>query len=182
MVNRRLLSPPDPTMHGASPSPDELRALIERHASAVYHVAVSVVRDPALADDVVQETMITAWRKSPVPAGEEIPRNWLLKVARNTAISTLRSRREEPRGPDTMPETVDRFETTRTVEGRAQLEELWEAMRHLDDDARVLIVMREVDGLTYDEIAAALDVPLATVKTRLFRARQALKDALKEWR
>ena len=163
-------------------SADELGALIDRHAAAVYRVAVSVVHDAALADDVVQETMIKAWRRSPVPPGQEIPRSWLLKVARNTAISVLRTRREDLHGPDTMPEGPGGVETVRTVEGRAQLEELWEAMRHLDEDARALIVLREVDGLSYEEIAATLDLPLPTVKTRLFRARKALKDALKEWR
>jgi len=64
----------------------------------------------------------------------------------------------------------------------AQLDELWEAMRHLDEDARVLIALKEVDGLSYDEIAETLGLPLSTVKTRLFRARRQLKDALKEWR
>ena len=164
------------------PSPEELRRVVDRHAAAVYRVALSVVRDPALADDVVQETMIKAWRRSPVGPGEEIPRNWLLKVARNTAISVLRTRREDLHGPDTLPEAPGGFETGRTVEGRAQLEELWEAMRHLDEDARVLIALKEVDGLSYEEIATTLDLPLPTVKTRLFRARRALKDALKEWR
>ena len=55
-------------------------------------------------------------------------------------------------------------------------------MSELDEDARALIVLREVDGLRYDEIAQSLDLPLPTVKTRLFRARNQLKDALKEWR
>ncbi len=164
------------------PSAEELRVLVDRHAAAVYRVALSVVHDPALADDVVQETMIKAWRRSPVGPGEEIPRNWLLKVARNTALSILRTRREDLHGPDTMPEGPAGAETVRTVEGRAQLEELWEAMRHLGEDARALIVLKEVDGLSYEEIATALDLPLPTVKTRLFRARKALKNALKEWR
>lgn len=171
---------PDPAR--AAPGPDDLAAVVERHADAVYRLAVSIVRDPALADDVVQETMIKAWRHSPVAPGEPIPRNWLLKVARNTAVSLLRTRREDLHGPDTLPERPAGPETTRTIEGRAALDELWEALRHLDEDARALIVMREVDGLSYEEVAEALGLPLSTVKTRLFRARRALKTALKEWR
>ncbi len=181
-VRRESMSPADHDDEREHPSDEALRAVVDRHAMAVYRVALSVVHDPALADDVVQETMLKAWRRSPVPAGEEIPKAWLLKVARNTAISLLRSRREDLHGPDTLPEGPAGAETTRTVEGRAQLAELWEAMRHLDEDARSLIVLKEVDGLSYEEIAAALDLPLPTVKTRLFRARKALKDALKEWR
>ncbi len=166
----------------APPTPEELRRVVDKHAAAVYRVALSVVRDPALAEDVVQETMLKAWRRSPVPRGEEIPRSWLLRVARNTAISLLRTRREDIRSPDTIPEAPGGPSTPRTVEGRAQLEELWEAMTVLDDDARALIVLKEVDDLSYDEIALTLDLPISTVKTRLFRARKALKNAMKEWR
>ncbi|MEZ5166350.1 MAG: RNA polymerase sigma factor [Acidimicrobiales bacterium] len=166
----------------AGPTPEDLRAVVDRHADAVYRVARSIVHDAALADDVVQETMLKAWRQSPVGPGEEIPRAWLMRVARNTAISLLRTRREDLRDPGTLPESAGGASTTRTVEGRAQLDDLWEAMRHLDEDARALIVLKEVDDLSYEEIAATLDLPLSTVKTRLFRARKALKDSMKEWR
>lgn len=175
------MSPQPPTDGRDGPNPDDLRAVVDRHAAAVYRVARSIVHDPALADDVVQETMLKAWRSSPVEPGEEIPRAWLLKVARNTAISLLRSRREDLHGPDTLPEGPGGVSTTRTVEGRAQLDELFDMLQHLDEDARALIVLKEVDGLSYDEIASTLDLPLPTVKTRLFRARKALKDQMKEW-
>jgi len=173
--------PNDPSTH-AGPTADELRAVVDRHAAAVYRVALSIVHDAGLADDVVQETMIKAWRNSPVSPGETIPRSWLLKVAHNSAISLLRSRREDLRGPDTLPESPTEIDTDRRVEGMAQLDELWQAMRHLDQDARVLIALKEVDGLSYEEISETLGLPLPTVKTRLFRARRQLKDALKEWR
>ena len=176
------MSPPHHEDPPAPPTPEELRRVVDQHAAAVYRVALSVVRDSALADDVVQETMLTAWRRSPVPTGEEIPRSWLLRVARNNAISLLRTRREDLHGPDTIPEAPGGPSTTRTVEGRAQLDELWVAMMQLDEDARALIVLKEVDDLSYEEIALTLDLPISTVKTRLFRARKALKDAMKEWR
>jgi RNA polymerase sigma-70 factor (ECF subfamily) len=105
-----------------------------------------------------------------------------MKVARNTAISLLRTRREHLFSPEAMPDSGGGVEIPRTVEGRAQVEELWSALRHLDADARALLVLKEVDGLSYDEIAETLELPLPTVKTRLFRARNQLKDALKEWR
>lgn len=164
------------------PTEAQLRAVVDQHAAAVYRVALTVVHDPALADDVVQETLLKAWRRGPVDENGRIPKAWLVKVARNTAISVLRTRREDLHGPDTLPERGEGVGTPRTVEGRAQLEELWEAMRHLDEDARALIVLKEVDDLSYEEIAATLELPLPTVKTRLFRARKQLKDALKEWR
>lgn len=176
------MSAVDRTPEPPQPSEAQLRAVVERHAASVYRVALTIVHDPALADDVVQETLLKAWRKAPVGDDGQIPKAWLMKVARNTAISLLRVRREDLHGPDTLPDDGGGIEIPRTVEGRAQLEELWEALRHLDEDARTLIVLKEVDALSYEEIAATLDLPLPTVKTRLFRARKQLKDALKEWR
>jgi len=173
---------PAPTERPPLPTDAELRSIVDRHAAAIYRVALSVVRDPALADDVVQETLVKAWRRGPVGEDGDIPTAWLIRVARNTAISLLRSRREELREPEAVPERPDQTEVPRAVEGRLQLELLWTAMSELDEDARALIVLREVDGLRYDEIAQSLDLPLPTVKTRLFRARNQLKDALKEWR
>ena len=85
------------------PSEAQLRHVVDRHAAAVYRVALTVVHDPALADDVVQETMLKAWRRGPVGPNQEIPKAWLVKVARNTAISLLRTRREDLHGPDTLP-------------------------------------------------------------------------------
>lgn len=104
-----------------------------------------------------------------------------MKVARNTAISLLRTRREDLVGDDRLPERASGITVARTVEGRAALDDLRRALDRLDEDARSLIVLREVDGLSYEDIAAAMDLPLATVKTRLFRARQALKRSLEGW-
>ncbi len=161
-------------------APESMRAAIEQHAAAVYRLALSIVRDPALADDVVQETMIKAWRAAPRQGDGTVPRAWMLRVARNAAISMVRSRRDDLYGDDA-PEQVSALTVARAVEGRAALSELHAALGRLDADARALIVLREIDGLTYDEIAAAMDLPLPTVKTRLFRARQVLKRALEEW-
>jgi RNA polymerase sigma-70 factor (ECF subfamily) len=162
-------------------APEMLRAAIDQHAAVVYRLALSIVRDPALADDVVQETLIKAWRAAPLDSDGSVPRAWMTKVARNTAISMLRTRREDPTAADRLPERASALTPARTVEGRAALGELRHALDHLDEDARALIVLREVDGMSYEDIAAAMDLPLPTVKTRLFRARQQLKRALEGW-
>ena len=159
-----------------------LAELVSLHGDAVYRLARSVVHDGALADDVVQETMVKAWRAIPEFDGT-IPRAWLLKVARNTAISMLRSRRDQVRGADEFGDlaAVGGGPDTTTVD-RAALDELWQAMAQLDETSRSMVVMRELSGLTYEEIAEVLELPLATVKTRLFRARRTLQESMKEWR
>ncbi len=161
-------------------APEPMRAAIEQHAAAVYRLAMSIVRDPALADDVVQETMIKAWRHAPQQADGTVPRAWMLRVGRNAAISMLRTRRENLFGDDA-PEQISGITVTRAVEGRAALVELSQALDRLDPEARALIVLREIDGLSYDDIASTMELPLPTVKTRLFRARQVLKRALEDW-
>ena len=157
-----------------------MRAAIDQHAAAVYRLAISIVRDPALADDVVQETMIKAWRHAPHQTDGSVPRAWMLRVARNAAISMLRTRRDDLYGDDT-PEQISGITVARAVEGRAAFGELQLALGKLDADARTLIVLREIDGLSYEDIATTMDLPLPTVKTRLFRARQVLKRALEDW-
>jgi DNA-directed RNA polymerase specialized sigma24 family protein len=107
-------SPPSDgaTPHGASARPESgdgrgdaslLQRTVEQHANVLFRVAVSIVRDPALADDIVQETFIKAWRFAPLDANGDIPRAWLTRVARNTAISALRGRREDPVRDDDLP-------------------------------------------------------------------------------
>jgi len=162
---------------------DELGRLLADHGDVVYRVARSIVRDPALADDVVQETMIKAWRSLPDRDGEPVPRAWLLKVARTTAISLLRTRRDEVRAPDQLPaaDGPGVASAERTAVGRVALDEMWAALERLDETSRTIVVLRELSGLSYEEIADVIDVPLATVKTRLFRARRALQIELREW-
>ena len=159
-----------------------LDALIADHAGAVYRFALSIVRDPSLADDVVQETMIKAWRAGPVDDDGTIPRAWLFRVARNTAISMLRSRRDVVLGPESLPDDSSGPGVSRTVEGRAAIADLWDALSLLNEDDRALVVLRELDGMSYEEMADLLGMPLTTVKTRLFRARRVLARSLEEWR
>jgi RNA polymerase sigma-70 factor (ECF subfamily) len=166
----------------AAVDPELLRSAIDRHAAYIYRVALSIVRDRALADDVVQETMIRAWRWAPIQPDGEMPRAWLARVARNVAIGILRRRREELYGSDAIPEKESSATPARTVEGRAALDQLRGALDALDEADRALIVLREIEGLTYEEIAETMELPMSSVKTRLFRARQQLKRAMEEWR
>ncbi|MBK5224161.1 MAG: sigma-70 family RNA polymerase sigma factor [Acidimicrobiia bacterium] len=160
-----------------------LARLVAAHGDAVYRLARSVVHDSALADDVVQETMVKAWRALPDWGDGEIPRAWLMKVARNTAISLLRTRRDDVTRPDDLVDVVSSASGTgSSATDKVAMDHLWSAMADLDETSRSLVVMRELAGLSYEEIADVLDLPLPTVKTRLFRARRALQVTMKEWR
>ena len=160
-----------------------LADLMAAHGDAVYRLARSVVRDSALADDVVQETMVKAWRALPDWEGDAIPRAWLMKVARNTAISMLRTRRDDPTEPDDLSGVVSAASGTGdAATDKVAMDALWGALSELDETSRSVVVMRELSGMSYEEIADVLEIPLPTVKTRLFRSRRVLQEAMREWR
>lgn len=181
--NSPMLTDPMP---GPTPA-DELESLVREHLDAVYRVAFSVVRDSALAEDVAQDSILKAWNALPTFRGESTLRSWLLRITHNTAISTLRRRREEVRDPALLPELATTSSTTsstteRQVVNRLSIAAFEEALDKLDDLSRAIVVLREIEGLSYDEIADIVEVPLPTVKTRLLRARRILAAGLEDWR
>ena len=163
--------------------PEDLHKLVVEHGDAIYRLALSVVRDSALAEDIAQETLVKAWLALPSFRADSSLRSWVLRIAHNTAISTLRTRRAVVIDPHDLPErhtTPDR-----SVEARVQsdvvMDEFVEALDTLDELSRSIVVLRELEGLSYEEIAEILNVPMPTVKTRLLRARRRLGAALREW-
>lgn len=148
-----------------------MRQLFAEHAASVYRMARSVVRDPGLAEDVTQETFIRAWQHQDSYRGEAPVLHWLLRIAHNLAVSTLRTIREDSTDPRRLP-GPESASPEQVVEGRLLIDE---ALDSLDPLSRAVIVLREVEQLTYAEISDVLQVPLPTVRTRLFRARNRMR-------
>lgn len=164
--------------HTAPASDDQLRSLLDQHGGSVYRMARSVVRDAALAEDVVQETFIKAWQQADSYQGAVPIRNWLLRIAHNVAVSTLRTIHDQATDPATLPQgRRAESATASVVEDRMAISD---ALGSLDPQSRSIVFLREFEGLTYDEIAEILDLPLPTVKTRLFRARGRLRTMAEE--
>lgn len=178
---------PDADLLGLEPT-DQLAALTHRHADAVYRVALSVTRDADLAEDVSQDALLKAWQALPSYRGDAPLKNWLLRITHNTAISALRRRRDVHLDPTDFPEDAPSAHLAPaasvedTVEDRVSFDAFESALEQLDELSRSVVVLREVEGMSYDEIAAVLDVALPTVKTRLLRARRLLSNALEGWR
>ena len=164
-------------------SGDELlRELIGDHSAAMYRVARAVVVDQSLAEDVVQESLFKVWQKASSYRGESSLRSWALSITHNTAISLLRKRRDELRDPTLMTDADDGPSPDRQVASQMMVNEFWVALDTLDSLSRTVVVLREIEGMSYEDIAETLNLPLPTVKTRLFRARKLLANALSEWR
>jgi RNA polymerase sigma-70 factor, ECF subfamily len=161
---------------------DILRELVEMHSPSMFRIARSIVRDKSLAEDVVQDSLLKAWQAASTFRGDASLRSWALRITHNTAISTLRKRREDVRDPGTLPEHDQGISPHREVAGKIMIDELWVALDSLDDLSRTIVILREIEHLSYEDIGDALDLPLPTIKTRLFRARRLLATALSEWK
>jgi len=154
--------------------PDAQRELVLQTQDRVFRTVFRLV-GPQDAEDVTQQVFMQVFRQLDRFIGESAFGTWLYRVSVNEALQHLRSRCgkrsdalcEEPsdRGPDRERQVEDR-------------EVLNRAMAQIDPDLRALFVLREVDGLSYEQIAKTLDVPMGTVASRLSRARQELQDAL----
>jgi RNA polymerase sigma-70 factor (ECF subfamily) len=158
-----------------------LESLVIDHGEAAYRVALSVTRDHDLAEDVTQDAMLKAWGALPTWRGDAPLRNWILRITHNTAISALRKRREVLADPVEMPEQVSTTSVERDVHERMALAAFEIALDELDELTRSIVVLREVESLSHEEIADALQVALPTVKTRLLRGRRHLANALGGW-
>ena len=167
---------------GPLPRDASFAAIVEEYSGAVYRLARSVVRDPALADDVTQDTFIAVWKHLDEFRGEGSMRGWILRIAHNTSVSTLRRIKDSATDPSKLPDAHVEIGVNRVVEGRIAVGELRDALAELDQLSREIVVLREVEGLSYDDIAQTLGVPIPTVKTRLLRARRRLANSLEGWR
>lgn len=159
-----------------------LRGLIDAHSAAVYRLARSIVRDVGLSDDVTQETFIKVWKHLDDFRGDGSIRGWILRIAHRESISALRRQREAATDPALLGQTVDPTQVSRVVEGRFAYASFQRALDLLDELSRAVLVLRELEGLSYEEIANVLDVPVPTVKTRLLRARRSLQVELGDWK
>ena len=168
---------------------DAFRQLVERYQRPVYGLLLRMVRTPALAEDLAQETLIKAYRAIATFDRSRRFSSWLFKIAHNTAIDHLRKK-----SPPTVTLETDDDERldplaslaapeSRSPEaqaaGRDLAEALQEALMELRPDYREAILLRFQQGLPYEEIAEVLDLPLGTVKTHLHRARKQMAATLR---
>ena len=151
-------------------------ALVREHATAKYRVSLAIFRDPALAEDVVQEAVLRAWDNRATFRGEGSMRGWLLRITHNAAVSELRRRREVPSDPGTLPLRPVAGPDYRAV-WVSELEAVGAALDTLDELSRSILALRVSEDMSYEQIAQTLGITLGQVKIRLLRARRALAVA-----
>lgn len=156
--------------------PDAVRAVYRKYSGAVHTVARSIVGDPELTADVVQQTFIKAWRAAASFDSTRDLAPWLYAIARRTAIDALRYERRPTRG-DHAPET-DVAVTPISFERTWEIFEVRRAIDDLPDEERSVVRLSHLDGLSHPEIAQRLEIAVGTVKSRSYRAHRRLAAVL----
>ena len=154
--------------------------IVRRHQDFVYGAALRVVRNPTIAEDVAQEAFVRAYKALPEFRYESQVRSWLYRIATNLGLNAVTRRREFPQTE--LPEFRPEPSPERRVERVMLREHFDRAVQELSEDLRTPLVMREYEGMTYQQIADATGLPLNTVRTRILRARRALRSAMEAWR
>jgi RNA polymerase sigma-70 factor (ECF subfamily) len=158
--------------------------LIRAHQQHIYRVLVSLVRDPDTADTLTQECFLRAFQKRSSFRAEANVRTWLVKIAVNLARDHGRNRRVgfwrrlfHAEDPIAIADSVSDGRPTaeRALIARQELGAVWEALENISHGQRTVFILRFVDDLSLDEIAAATSTSVGTVKTQLFRAVAALR-------
>jgi RNA polymerase sigma-70 factor (ECF subfamily) len=166
---------------------DSFNSLVLTYQDAVYTLSYRIMGEPARAADAAQEAFITAYRRLETYNGGNF-RAWLMRIATNTCYDHLRYEKRRPATglDDLAGEEFDDGppipDDTPTPEEAMQSNELSQAIRGciqtLQDDQRIALVMSDVEGFSYQEIADVVGVQLGTVKSRISRARSALRGCL----
>jgi RNA polymerase sigma-70 factor, ECF subfamily len=164
--------------------------LVLKYQHRIFGLISRYVSDADEVQDVAQEAFIKAYRALPKFRGDSAFYTWLYRIAINTAKNYLVSRSRRPPGSDVEVEDAEYYasgtalheiETPESALFGAELKAVVEtAIRELPEDLRTAVTLREFDGLSYEDIADIMDCPIGTVRSRIFRAREAIDSQVKE--
>ena len=184
-------SPPSPPGPPAR-SPEERREGFEQealvHLDALYRVALRLTANPSDAEDLVQETMLRAFRSWDRYTPGTNAKGWLLTILRHLFINEYRRKKRHPETVDV--DTIEPFALFQEVQeedpqgaffDKIVDDEVLRAVDQLPEAFREAVTLSDVEGLSYEEVAKVLDVPVGTVKSRLYRGRRLLQAKLYDY-
>jgi RNA polymerase sigma-70 factor (ECF subfamily) len=163
--------------------------LVEKYQRKLYGLLSRMIRDQSEIEDVVQESFIKAYRALPNFRGDSAFYTWLYRIGINTAKNHLVSLGRRPMSVDVEIEDAENFQdaselrVSETPETALMTKQLGQTVNNavmaLPEDLRTAITLREIEGLSYEEIATIMDCPIGTVRSRIFRARETISVKLK---
>jgi RNA polymerase sigma-70 factor, ECF subfamily len=169
--------------------------LVGHYQDRIYNYVVRMVHEPAEAQDIAQETFVRAYQALPNFRGASSFQTWLYRIASNLAIDAARSRKRKRWNTVSLNEPIENDENSElgrdipdewtagpaeAIESDETRAEVWKAISELSDKLRPVVVLYDLQGQSYQEIADMLGCPLGTVKSRLFNARSQLREKLKD--
>lgn len=164
--------------------------LVSKYQRKIFRLLSRLIRDAAEVEDVAQEAFIKAYRALPNFRGESAFYTWLYRIAINTAKNHLVSQgRRAPTSTETEIEEAETFDDGEHLRdlntpeamllSRQVADAVNRAVERLPEDLRTAVVLRELEGLSYEEIAETMNCPIGTVRSRIFRAREAIAEELR---
>jgi len=163
--------------------------LIKKYQHRIVSLVTRYVADPAEALDVSQEAFIKAYRALPKFRGDSAFYTWLYRIAINTAKNWLVARNRRPPASDIDAADAEQYDMESRLKDRSTPENellreeiettVFDAIAALPEDLRTAIMLREMDGMSYEDIATTMECPIGTVRSRIFRAREAIDEKLK---
>ncbi|MFT5259695.1 MAG: RNA polymerase sigma-70 factor (ECF subfamily) [Saprospiraceae bacterium] len=166
--------------------------LVKKYQHKIISLIGRFVRDPMEREDIAQEAFIKAYRALPNFRGDSAFYTWLYRIAVNTAKNHLVSTSRRPPAQDVDVDEAafsahsGKMADLNTPEASAMNDELAQAIQtaidNLPESLKEAIVLREIEGMSYEDIALAMDCPIGTVRSRIFRARETIEEAMESYR
>jgi RNA polymerase sigma-70 factor, ECF subfamily len=174
------LEQPDPEVLRRAQRGDEraFAQILRTYETTIFNYVYRIVGDRALAEDLTQEVFVRVFQALPRFSLRCKFTTWLFQVTKNRVLDELRARDRRPQSVVAIEEAPRLEIVDPPVERLETIEAVWRAVRELNPDLKMALLLRDVAGMPYNEIADSLEITLATVKWRIFKAREEVQQAL----
>jgi len=174
------LPQPDPDVLRKAQRGDEraFALILRAYETPIFNYILRMTNDRALSEDLTQEVFVRVFQGLPRFSLRCKFTTWLFQVAKNRVLDELRARERRPHAVTTLEEAPSLEVLDQPVERLETIDALWRAVNELNPDLKMALLLRDVVGLPYNEIADSLEITLATVKWRIFKAREEVAQAL----
>jgi RNA polymerase sigma-70 factor (ECF subfamily) len=174
------LEQPDPEVLRRAQRGDEraFAQILRAYETTIFNYVYRIVGDRALAEDLTQEVFVRVFQALPRFSLRCKFTTWLFQVTKNRVLDELRARERRPQSVVAIEDSPRLEIVDPPVERLETIEAVWRAVRELNPDLKMALLLRDVAGMPYNEIADSLEITLATVKWRIFKAREEVQQAL----